>query len=111
MHEHTRLYIGGDWVVPSSTDVIDVVSPHSEETIARVAAPATADIDRAVNAARRAFDEGPWPHTDPEERVDVVRTLLGLYEPRRDELAELVTSEMGAPITFSRRRMRGFPAC
>lgn len=101
MHEHTRLYIGGDWVVPSTTDVIDVVSPHSEETIARVAAPATADIDRAVSAARHAFDEGLWPHTDPEERVDVVRKLLGLYESRRDELAELVTSEMGAPITFS----------
>ena len=59
MQRHDKLFIGGEWVAPSTAATIDVISPHSEEVIARVAAASEADIDRAVAAARTAFDDGP----------------------------------------------------
>jgi acyl-CoA reductase-like NAD-dependent aldehyde dehydrogenase len=97
-----RLFIGGEWVAPSSDSVIEVVSPHSEEVIARVAAPAPKDVDRAVEAARTAFDDGPWPRMAPAERIEAVRRLMGLYAARKREMAALITAEMGAPISFSK---------
>jgi acyl-CoA reductase-like NAD-dependent aldehyde dehydrogenase len=109
MHERKDLFIGGEWVAPSTGRHIEVVSPHTEEPIGRVAAAGTADVDRAVAAARRAFDEGPWPRTDPAERIAVVRRLAGLYGERRDELAEIITAELGAPITFARRAQVALP--
>lgn len=65
MREHDRLFIGGEWAAPAGTDVIDVVSPHTEEVIGRVPEGTEGDIDAAVAAARRAFDEGPWPRMTP----------------------------------------------
>ncbi|WP_024805806.1 aldehyde dehydrogenase [Nocardia sp. BMG51109] len=109
MQTQEHLFIGGDWVAPSTTDTIDVISPHSEQPIARVPAAAPADVDRAVAAAREAFDHGPWPRLDPKERVAIVRKLAERYEPRREEIAQLVTSEMGAPITFSRSAQARLP--
>ncbi|MBF6170125.1 aldehyde dehydrogenase [Nocardia blacklockiae] len=97
-----HLYIGGSWVAPSTAEIIDVISPHTEQVVARVPAPSHADIDRAVAAAREAFDHGPWPRLDPGERVAAVRELAERYRPRQEELARLITTEMGAPITFSR---------
>ena len=59
--EHGQLFIGGELTDPLGQDVIEVISPHTEEVIGRVPHASTADVDRAVAAARRAFDEGPWP--------------------------------------------------
>ncbi|GAB2851672.1 aldehyde dehydrogenase [Actinocorallia aurea] len=101
MHED-RLFIGGAWAASDSGETIEVVSPHTEEPIASVAAPGRADVDRAVAAARAAFDDGPWPRTAPAERVAAVRRFAELLEPRREEVARLVSAEMGAPITFAR---------
>ncbi len=97
-----HLYIGGQWAPPAGADTIEVISPHSERPIARVPAPTIADVDRAVAAAREAFDHGPWPRLDPAERIQAVRRLAEHYQPRQEELAQLITAEMGAPITFSR---------
>jgi acyl-CoA reductase-like NAD-dependent aldehyde dehydrogenase len=97
-----RLYVGGAWSSPTSTETLDVISPHSEEVIATVPVAGPGDVDRAVAAARAAFDEGPWPRLDPLERVDAVRRLAERYDTRRKEMAALITSEMGAPSTFSR---------
>ncbi|MEU4312260.1 aldehyde dehydrogenase [Nocardia sp. NPDC024068] len=102
MYEYAKLFIGGEWWVPSTGEMTEVISPHTEQPIARVAAPAPADVDRAVAAARRAFDEGPWPRLDPAERIRIVRDLARRYQERVDEVAQVVTAEMGAPITFSR---------
>ncbi len=102
MHRYDNLFIGGEWVPPGSDLAFEVISPHTEDPIARIAAPAPADVDRAVAAARRAFDTGPWPRLDPAERIRIVRGLAGRYEQRVEEIAQLVTAEMGAPITFSR---------
>ncbi|MEX5712454.1 aldehyde dehydrogenase [Parafrankia sp. FMc6] len=109
MRDRQQLFIGGAWVAPSTDRSIEVISPHTEEPVGRVAAAGTADVDQAVAAARRAFDEGEWPRTDPAERVEAVRRLITLYGRRRDELAELITAELGAPISFARRAQVALP--
>jgi acyl-CoA reductase-like NAD-dependent aldehyde dehydrogenase len=72
MKTHEHFFIGGDWAPPAGPDVIEVVSPHTEEVIGRVPAGTPADVDRAVAAARAAFDHGPWPRTAPREPVPAV---------------------------------------
>ncbi|MFE9325079.1 aldehyde dehydrogenase [Nocardia sp. NPDC052278] len=109
MPTRQQLFIGGDWVEPSGTDTIDVISPHTEQPVARVPAAAAADVDRAVSAARAAFDSGPWPRLDPDDRIAIVRELAARYEPRREEIAQLITTEMGAPITFARSAQARLP--
>jgi betaine-aldehyde dehydrogenase len=101
MQTHEKLFIGGDWIAPSSTARIEVVSPHSEEVIARVPEGREADIDRAVAVARAAFDEGPWPRMTPGERADVMAALLVELQTRADQMAVTITQEMGCPISFS----------
>ncbi|MDT5147008.1 MAG: hypothetical protein QOC58_1653 [Mycobacterium sp.] len=107
---HDQLFIGGTWVQPSTDRHIDVVSPHSEMPIARVAAAGPADIDAAVAAARAAFDTGDWPRRPPSERIALVRRLAEIYGQRRMEMADVITSEIGAPISFSKRAQAGLPA-
>jgi aldehyde dehydrogenase (NAD+) len=101
MRDHDRFYIGGEWVAPAGSATIEVISPHTEEVVGRVPEGTAADIDRAVAAAREAFDHGPWPRMAPEERAAVVGKLADLYAAKLGEFAELITEEMGSPITFS----------
>ena len=75
--------------------------------MARVAAAGPDDVDAAVEAARAAFDAGPWPRLEPAERIDAVRRLAKAYGERRSEMAELITSEIGAPISFAQRAQVG----
>jgi betaine-aldehyde dehydrogenase len=96
-----KLYIGGEWVTPAGTGTIDVISPYTEQVIATVPDGTEADIDRAVAAARTAFDEGPWPRMTPQERAGYLQQLSGLIQSRMDEWATLITSEVGAPFVFS----------
>ena len=102
MEERKRLFVGGRWAAPGRDEHIAVISPHSEQPIARVAVAGPEDVDRAVAAARLAFDEGPWPRLDPAERIAAVRRLAELYKPRRRDMAQLITAEMGSPISFSK---------
>ena len=104
-----ELFIGGDWVQASTGRRIEVVSPATEEPVARAAAAGPADVDRAVDAARAAFDVGPWSRTDPAERIAAVRRIAKLYGERRSEMAELITAELGAPISFAKRAQVGLP--
>jgi acyl-CoA reductase-like NAD-dependent aldehyde dehydrogenase len=90
--------------------IIKIVSPHTEEPIAEVAAAKPADVDAAVAGARAAVDSGPWPRLAPQERIAAVRRLAEVYDARRSEMAELISSEMGAPITFAHRAQVGLPA-
>ncbi|NYI75663.1 aldehyde dehydrogenase [Nocardioides panzhihuensis] len=100
-YDHDALFIGGAWTKPATDATIDVISPHSEEVVARVPEGSVQDIDAAVAAAREAFDEGPWPRMSPEERIEIVQALSGLYAGRLGEMAEVITAEMGSPISFS----------
>jgi acyl-CoA reductase-like NAD-dependent aldehyde dehydrogenase len=98
MHQHEHFYIGGEWVEPSGSDVIDVISASTEEVIGRVPRGTPADVDRAVAAARRAFDEG-WAFTSQAERADWLRKLADALERRVPQVAELIAGEVGMPIT------------
>jgi acyl-CoA reductase-like NAD-dependent aldehyde dehydrogenase len=104
-----QLFIGGKWSEASTGQRIQVVSPHTEEPVAQVAAAGPADVDEAVSAARAAFDSGPWPRLEPAERIAAVRRLAALYGERRPEMAELITSEIGAPISFAQRAQVALP--
>ncbi|MEU6563281.1 aldehyde dehydrogenase [Nocardia nova] len=98
---YDRLFIDGRWAAPASNQMIEVVSPATEEIIARVPEGAEADIDAAVTAARRAFDSGPWGRSDLTERMAVLSKLSTQFTERADEIAQLISTEMGCPITLS----------
>jgi aldehyde dehydrogenase (NAD+) len=104
-----KLFIGGEWIAPSSRDVLQVVSPVTEEVFATVPSASVIDVDRAVAAARMALDSGPWPRMTLDERVAVLKAFRDLYESHRDELAALITDEMGCPISLSRMIQADFP--
>jgi aldehyde dehydrogenase (NAD+) len=101
MTRHDKLFIGGSWVKPATGAEIEVISPHSEEVIARVSEAREADFERAVAAAREAFDAGPWPRMRAAERADVMARLLAALQSRAGEMAATITAEMGCPISFS----------
>ena len=96
-----RLYVGGAWV-ESDGPLLDIVSPHDHSVVGRAAQASTVDVDRAVAAARAAFDDGPWPHTEPAERIALIRRLNELRQERADEIAALITAENGSPLWFTR---------
>jgi acyl-CoA reductase-like NAD-dependent aldehyde dehydrogenase len=96
--------------VQAHGEVFHVVSPHTEESIAEVAAATPADVEAAVNAARAAFDSGPWGRSEPLDRITAIRRLADVYDQRRAEMAETISAEIGAPITFAQRAQVGLPA-
>jgi betaine-aldehyde dehydrogenase len=95
------LYIDGSWVAPAAGGTIEVISPHTEELIGSAPEASVADVDRAVAAARKAFDEGPWPQLSFTERAAVLAEFTATYAGHREYLANLVTEQMGMPIGFA----------
>ena len=96
-----KLFIGGKWVDATSGTQIEVENPASEEIVARVAHASNADMDRAVAAARQAFDHGPWPKTPPLERMAKLMELVDHLEPRVPELAAAWTAQIGGLASAS----------
>jgi betaine-aldehyde dehydrogenase len=101
METRDRLFIGNEWVAPATEATIDVISPISEEVYARTPDGSPADIDRAVAAARDAFDNGPWPTMTPQDRADAIAALSQALQKRGAEIADVVTNENGAPASQS----------
>src|SRR6476660_9585322 len=101
MRTYDKLFIGGEWVDPAGSDTIDVISPHSEELVGRVPEGTEADIDRAVTAARDAFDNGEWSRVTPAERIEIVQSFCNIYAAQMMDMAAVITEEMGSPISFS----------
>ena len=101
LKSYDKLFIGGSWVEPSSDAVIDVISPISEEVIASVPEAREADVDRAVAAARKAFDEGPWPRMTPAERAEILVRVGDEVKKRIPAMAEAFTLELGGPAAIS----------
>ncbi|MGW2792290.1 aldehyde dehydrogenase [Streptomyces sp. NPDC001251] len=99
--EHGQLFIGGELTDPLGSDVIEVISPHTEQVIGRVPHASRADVDRAVAAARRAFDTGPWARTTPEERIEVVSRIKDAILLRHEEIARSISSQNGSPYSWS----------
>jgi aldehyde dehydrogenase (NAD+) len=95
-----QFFIGGEWVEPSGRERLPVENPANRETIATIALGDSQDVDRAVAAARTAFDSySAWTVA---ERADLLRAVMAEYEKRLDEFASLVSLEMGCPITMAR---------
>jgi len=96
-----RLFIGGAWVEPHSGRQLEIVSPDTEQVVARVAEADETDMDRAVAAARKAFDEGPWQWLPPADRVAAMRRLVEALRRREPELAEAWSAQMGGLATLA----------
>ncbi len=109
MSTYEKLFIGGEWIDPGGSAVIEVHSPYSHDLVGRVPEGTKGDIDRAVAAARDAFDTGPWPRLDPVERAEVVQKLADLYAAHLDDFARIITAEMGSPMLFSQMAQAPMP--
>ncbi|MFC1416101.1 aldehyde dehydrogenase family protein [Streptacidiphilus cavernicola] len=96
------LFVGGRWTGAAHGGVYPTVNPADGTVIAEVADGSAADIDAAVRAARRAFDEGPWPRMSGHERSRILLAVADLIERDAEELARLDTADMGKPISFTR---------
>jgi aldehyde dehydrogenase (NAD+) len=103
-----RIFIGGEWVEPSGADPIGVVNPTTEEVIGTIPGCTPVDADRAVAAAREAF-EG-WSQTSREERASYIAAIAEGLNQRGDEIAATITQELGMPLKLSRIIQVGLPA-
>ena len=99
MREGLRFYIDGGWVDPIERRAIDVINPATEKAIGRVSLGSSADVDRAVAAARTAF--ATYAHTSKAERIALLEKVVVCYQERLDDLAKTISLEMGAPMSLS----------
>jgi len=97
-----KMLIGGQWVEPASGKTFDTINPSTGEVLARVAEGDAEDMNRAVAAARKAFESGPWPRLTPSQRGRLLWKVAELIEKNAEELAELETLDNGKPIKYSR---------
>jgi betaine-aldehyde dehydrogenase len=109
MRTYPRLFIGGAWCDPHSDAVVEVVGAHTEELIGTVPEADSTDVDRAVDAARRAFDSSDWPHRQVEDRIAAVGRIIEEFGRRAEEMARTISAENGATIGFSRLGQVGAP--
>lgn len=96
-----KLFIGGGWSSSSGDDGIEIFSPSTEEKVGRVAKATTADMDRAVAAAREAFDNGPWPRMSGPERAVYLRRIADEMAKRSDDFARAWSLQVGMPFAQS----------
>src|SRR4051812_5074390 len=99
MREYLKFYIDGQWVDPVRPNTLDVDNPTTEQVSGKISIGSAADVDVAVQAARRAF--ASWSQTSREERLDVLQAILAEYQKRAGDLADAVTEEMGAPPSLA----------
>jgi aldehyde dehydrogenase (NAD+) len=105
MQEHLRFYINGEWVEPAEPRTIEVINPATEEPIARISAGSAVDVDRAVKAARKAFES--YSQTKKEERMELLSRALQAFQGRYEEIARAISSEMGCPFWLSKLGQAG----
>ncbi|CAN5531554.1 aldehyde dehydrogenase family protein [soil metagenome] len=103
-----RLYIGGEWVEPSGSGTIDVVDSTTEAVIGTIPEGTPEDVERAVAAARPAFEA--WSAVPLEDRLDACLAISAELAERVDELAVLIASEVGMPLKLARTIQAGLPA-
>src|SRR5450755_1561526 len=105
---HTdRFFIDGEWVDPSSDAVIEVIDSSTEQVYFRVPEAQAADIDRSVTAARRAFDEGPWPEMSHADRAEFLRGIAAGLRERAEDIGQIWPRESGALYLMARRGAAG----
>jgi len=100
MKDCRQFYIDGNWVNPTEARDFTVINPATEEAIATISLGSASDVDKAVAAAKQAFDF--YSETTPDERLAFLRRIIENYQSRMGEMAEAISLEMGAPLTLSR---------
>jgi len=103
--EYLQFYINGSWVDPEKPNPIDVINPATEEPFTKISGGSSADVDKAVKAARTAFDS--FSQTTKEDRIKLLARILEVYEKRSEDIAQAVSAEMGAPIKLARQSQVG----
>ena len=101
MREYLKFYIDGQWVDPVTSKTLEVINPANEEVCGHISLGSAEDVDRAVKAARKAFET--WSCTSREERVAVFERILAEYQKRYEDMAKAITEEMGAPAWLAQR--------
>lgn len=102
MIEMNHFYIGGAWIAPQGAQTVPILNPATNRQIGTLTMGNAADVDRAVAAAKAAFET--WSFTPKVERRALLARLLEISEEREEEMAQAITAEMGAPITLSREQ-------
>ena len=105
MVQRLKFYIDGAWQDPVSRKTLPVTNPANEEVLYEIALGSKADLDKAVAAARRAFDS--YSLTKREERVDLLAKIVEVYKKRMKEIGGAISDEMGAPLAFAERFQAG----
>ncbi|BDB67783.1 aldehyde dehydrogenase [Comamonas thiooxydans] len=100
MQDHLQFYIDGQWVNPVSPRSLEVINPSNEQSIARISMGSAADVDKAVAAARRAFES--YSRTSREERLALLAKVLEVYQSRYGDFVQTISQEMGAPLWLSK---------
>jgi aldehyde dehydrogenase (NAD+) len=100
MNESLTFYIDGQWVDPIEPRAIEVINPATDKAIGRVSLGSRADVDRAVKAARLAF--ATYSRISKADRIALLKKVIACYEERLDDLAKMISSEMGAPMSLAR---------
>ena len=101
MREYLQFYIDGQWVDPVTPKTLEVINPANEEVCGHISLGSAEDVDRAVKAARKAFET--WSVTSREERIGVLERIVAEYQRRFDDMAKAITEEMGAPAWLAQR--------
>ncbi len=101
MRDYLKFYIDGAWVDPVQLKTLDVINPATEAVAGRIALGAQADVDRAVAAARKAFES--FSRTSRQERIELLQAIVAEYQKRFGDIAAAVTEEMGAPVNLAQR--------
>ncbi|MCW2992065.1 MAG: h16 [Solirubrobacterales bacterium] len=106
--ERAELYIGGEWTAPSGHGTIEVINASTEEVMGRIPEGTAADVDKAVAAARAAFES--WSQVDPVDRAELCAAVAVRLQDRAEEIATLISQELGMPIGLSMAIQAGLPA-
>ena len=97
-----RFFVGGAWVEPLGEATAEILNPATEEAIAVAAVPTPKDAVAAIEAARVAFDDGPWPRMAPKERAQTLRRMREALHARRKEIADLIVDEVGSTVVLAK---------
>ena len=101
--ERRQLFIGGHWQDSSGGEIVEVRNPADQSVVGHAALGSSADLEQAVDAAREAFDDGRWRDLPGAERAAVMRRAADLLEERAEEIAVVLTAELGCPLWFSQQ--------
>ena len=101
MKDYTKFYIDGKWVDSTASRNFTVINPANEEPIATISFGSAADVDRAVAAAKRAFES--YSEVSVQDRLGLLRRIIDVYKSKLEEMATTISQEMGAPISLSRK--------